>query len=164
MKTKIFLLLLLTIGITCLSNGIQAQVTTSTAGGDATGDGGTVSYTIGQVFYQSIKGTNGNTVSQGVQQPFEISVETGIPEASGINIGASAYPNPTTDHLTVKVEDYDTSGLQFMLFDMSGKLIKITKAEGIKTQIDMSGLIPASYFIKVLDKNKEIKVFKIIKH
>ena len=90
------------------ATSLQAQETVTTAGGEASGSGGTASYTVGQVFYTTQTGTNGNTVAQGVQQPFEISVVTGIPEAKGINLSVSAYPNPATDYLTVKVENYDT--------------------------------------------------------
>ena len=47
--------------------------------------------------------TNG-TVVQGVQQPFEVSIMTGI-EHTEIQIGVKAYPNPTTDFLTLKMEN-----------------------------------------------------------
>lgn len=39
--------------------------------GNATGTGGTSSYSIGQVVYASATGTN-DSVNQGMQQPFEI--------------------------------------------------------------------------------------------
>jgi hypothetical protein len=34
---------------------------------------------------------------------YEISVVTGIDEAKGINLSVTAYPNPTTDYLTLEV-------------------------------------------------------------
>ena len=52
-------LLLLSIG------ALQAQEAVLSAGGNATGNGGSVSYSIGQVAYTA-SGTNG-TVTQGVQ-------------------------------------------------------------------------------------------------
>jgi Secretion system C-terminal sorting domain len=142
---------------------LQAQETVITTGGEASGTGGIASYTIGQVFYTTQTGTNGNTVASGVQQPYEISVVTGIHEAKGINLSVTAYPNPTTDYLTVKVENYKTEHLQYQVFDMNGKLLQTVRAQGQETKIETSNLVPANYFVKVLDDNKEIKVFKIIK-
>ena len=40
-------------------------------GGEATGNAGTVSYTIGQIAVQTVANSNAS-VSEGVQQPFEI--------------------------------------------------------------------------------------------
>lgn len=57
----------------CSMLSIQAQQTTVSAGGDASGIGGTFSYSIGQVVYTYNYGTD-VIVAQGVQQPFEISI------------------------------------------------------------------------------------------
>jgi len=160
-KKKLLTIVML-LGLGGLSN-LQAQEATTTAGGEASGSGGSASYTIGQVVYTTSTGTNGS-VAQGVQQPYEISVVTGIPEATDINLSVSAYPNPTIDYLTVKVENYETANLQYMVFDINGKLLQTIKATGGETQIQTSELVPANYFIKVLDNKKEIKVFKIIKN
>ncbi len=146
-----------------LSN-LQAQETTTTAGGEASGSGGTASYTVGQVVYTTNTGTNGNSIAQGVQQPFEISVVTGIKEAKDISLSVLAYPNPTTDYLTVKVENYETASLQYMVFDINGKLLQQVKCTGNKTSINIQNYPAANYFVKVLDSEKEIKVFKIIKN
>lgn len=143
--------------------GLQAQETIPATGGEASGSGGSVSYTVGQVFYTTNEGTGGNSVAQGVQQPYEISVVTGIPEAEDISLSVSAYPNPTTDYLTVKVENYKTANLQYMVFDINGKLLQQVKCTGNETNINIQDYPAANYFVKVLDNKKEIKVFKIIK-
>ena len=143
--------------------GLYAQQSTTTAGGEASSGSGTVSYTVGQTVYTSEQGTNGNSIAQGVQQPFEISVVTGIPEAKGISLNVSAYPNPTTDFITVKVENYETTNLLYQVYDINGKLLQTVKATGDETQIQTSNLAPANYFVKVLDNSKVIKTFKVIK-
>ena len=158
-KLKLSAVLLLSLGLA----GLQAQETITTTGGEANGGGGSASYTVGQVFYTTQTGTNGNSVAQGVQQPFEISVVTGIPEAKYISLLISAYPNPTSNYLTVKVKNYETANLQYMIFDINGKLLQTVKATGQETQIKTNNLVPAIYFLKVYDNKKEIKVFKIIK-
>jgi len=145
-----------------LSN-LQAQEAIPATGGEASGGGGSASYTVGQVVYTTNVGTNGNSVAQGVQQPYEISVVTSIPEAKDINLSVSAYPNPTINYLTVKVENYEIANLQYLIFDINGKLLQTVKATGTETKIETNNLIPANYFVKILDNKKEIKVFKIIK-
>ena len=52
-----------------VSHSIFSQESINASGSEATGSGGTVSYSVGQVFYSSQTGTNGNTLSEGVQQP-----------------------------------------------------------------------------------------------
>ena len=66
----LFITFILTFSTSSLLFGQQAVVT---AGAEATGTGGTVSYSVGQVVYQTHAGTNGS-VAEGVQQPYEISV------------------------------------------------------------------------------------------
>ena len=158
-QLKLSAILLLGLGLT----GLQAQESVNATGGNASGSGGSVSYSIGQVAYQTQTGTNGSVV-QGVQQPYEISVVTGIEEAKGINLLVSAYPNPTTDYLTLSIDGFDRSNLSYQLYNMNGKLILNEKITGNQTSIVMSTLVPATYFVKVIQRNKDVKVFKIIKN
>jgi Secretion system C-terminal sorting domain len=143
--------------------GIQAQEGATAAGGEATGSGGSVSYSIGQVIYTTNTGSNGS-VSQGIQQAYEITAVTGIEEAKGINLILSAYPNPTTDFLTLNVENYNNQNLSYQLYDISGQLLESNKLYSNQTMIVMSNYSDATYFLKVIDNNKEVKTFKIIKN
>ena len=158
-RLKLSAILLLGLGLT----GLQAQTSVNATGGNASGSGGSASYSVGQLAYTTNTGTNGS-VSEGVQQPFEISVVTGIEEAKGINLSVTAYPNPTTDYLTLSIADFDASKLSYQLYDMNGKLLQNEKITGNQTSIVMSNLVPATYFVKVIQGNKEFKTFKIIKN
>jgi hypothetical protein len=161
-KLKFSAVLLLGLGLT----GLQAQTSVNATGGNASGSGGSASYSVGQVVYTTHTGTNGS-VAEGVQQPFEISVVTGLEEAKGINLSVTAYPNPTTDYLTLSIDASATLSIQSMsyqLYDMNGKLLQNEKITGNQTSIVMSNLVPANYFVKVIQENKEIKTFKIIKN
>ena len=158
-KLKLSAVLLLGLGLT----GLQAQTSINATGGNASGSGGSASYSVGQVVYTTNTGTNGS-VAQGVQQPFEISVVTAIEEAKGINLSVSAYPNPTTDYLTLSIKEFDISNVSYQLLDMNGKLLQNEKITGNQTSIVMSNLVPATYFVKVIQDNKEVKTFKIIKN
>ena len=160
-KRITFSVLLLGLGI----NLTHAQYATTSSGGNASGSGGSVSYSIGQVVYTTNTGINGS-VAQGVQQPYEISVVMGIEENKGISLVFSAYPNPTTDFLTLKIDGakINIQSMSFQLFDISGKLLESKKIEGDKTSISMENLASATYFLKLYDMDKEVKIFKVIKN
>jgi hypothetical protein len=158
-RLKLTALLMFGLGLT----GLQAQTAILPTGGNASGGGGTVSYSVGQVVYSTNIGTNGS-VAEGVQQPYEISVVTGLEEAKDINLLISAFPNPATDYLTLEVKNFNLANLNFQMYDMHGKLIQSKKIEGAQTNIVMSNLPPAIYFIKVMQSENEIKTFKIIKN
>jgi hypothetical protein len=146
---------------------VSAQESINATGGNASGSGGSVSYSIGQVFYQTHTGTNG-TVTQGVQQAYIISNETGFDDIHGINLSVSAYPNPTSDYLTLSIDDdvktmHALSQSHYQLYDMNGKLLQTKELTGTETQIDMSSYVPSTYFVRVVAGHQSVKEFKIIK-
>lgn len=160
-KFKLSLVLLFVLGI----NGLKAQQSINATGDNASGSGGSVSYSVGQVVYTTTKDANG-MVARGVQQPFEILIITGIEEAKGINLICSVYPNPTTDYLTLKIDASSSiriQNLSYRLFDMNGRLSGTGKLERRETQIAMVNLVPETYLLEVFDQNKILKSFKIIK-
>lgn len=160
-KLKLSVILLLGLGLT----GLQAQESINATCGNASGSGGSVSYSVGQIVYTTNTGTNGS-VANGVQQPFEISIVTGLEEAKGILLFFTAFPNPTTDYLTLSIDastSFSIQSISYQLYDIQGKLLQSEKIAGKQTSIVMSNLLPATYFVKVIQKNKELKTFKIIK-
>jgi hypothetical protein len=149
--------LLLGLGLTA-----QAQQAITTPGVNASGSGGSVSYSVGQIVYKTNSGSIGS-VAQGVQQPYEISIVLGI-EGNSINLELTAYPNPTANFLTLNVGNAELSTLNFELYDISGKLIESRKIISSSETIAMENLPNATYFLKVNNNNNEVKIFKIIKN
>jgi len=143
--------------------GLQAQQVVTTSGGNTSGSGGSVSYSVGQIVYTTNANSNGS-VAQGVQQPYEISVVTGIEEALGISLEIMVYPNPATDFVKLKIENYEVQNLRYQLYDINGSLLQDNKIVGNETNIVMSYYMSATYFLKVTDNNKVVKTFKIIKN
>lgn len=140
--------------------GVQAQESIHTSGGNVSGSGGSVSYTIGQLVY-STHGTENASLTEGVQQPYEVTVLTAIDEAEEITL--TAFPNPSTDFLQIKVEGENFTDLNYMLFDMQGKLLQSGEITDNQARIAMYDLLATIYFVKILRNNNEIKTFKIIK-
>ena len=141
---------------------MHKQVENAT-GGNTSGSGGSVSYSVGQIVYTTNTETNGS-VAQGVQQPYEISIVTELEEAKSINISVTAYPNPVSEYLILDVKDFEISNLLFQLYDMNGRLLKTIKITSNQTKIVINNLVSAHYFVKVIQNNTLIKEFKIIKN
>lgn len=158
-KSKLFVFLLLVSTLT----RITAQEVVTTLGGNAIGSSGSVSYSVGQLFFNNLSSSTG-TVSQGVQQPYEIST-LGLENNNNDNISQVIviYPNPTTDFLILQFGNV-INALSYQIFDITGKLLKNEIVFDKENKIDMSSFIKATYFLKVLKYNQEVKVFKIIKN
>jgi len=144
-------------------SNVWAQQSINATGGDALGGGGTVSYSMGQVFCQTHEAVNGS-VAEGVQQAYEISVVAGINEAESISLSVSAFPNPTDGNLTLSIEEFEISDLYYFLYDMQGKLLQNEKIISNRTSISIDNFVTATYFIRVVLGNNEVKTFKIIKN
>ncbi|MEI6766680.1 MAG: T9SS type A sorting domain-containing protein [Bacteroidota bacterium] len=157
-KRTVLSLLLLCAGVMNLT----AQVSTASSGGDATGPGGSVSYTIGQLDYVQSSG-GGATVSQGVQQPYEI-FSSSVEEMKGIELSASVMPNPVEGVLTLTIDENHYQNLRWSLFDMQGRQIGNNAITSAVTTFQMGDLSSGNYFLKISDNQKEIKSFKIIKN
>ncbi len=139
---------------------MYSQETIPTSGGDATGSGGSSSYTVGQLVYTTNIGSG--TVSQGVQQAFEFQTLSNS-ELNTINLSAITYPNPTSDYVMLKISDHALDNLSYNLIDINGKAISNGRIINGDTQINMQQLEMGMYIIKVSQNNQELKTFKIIK-
>jgi hypothetical protein len=157
---KSFLCFLLLSGF---SITMHAQSTIHAIGGNASGSGGSVSYTVGQILYSTISGSNG-TVVQGVQQSYEISVVTAIGKTEDINLKCLVYPNPTVGITKLVFESPDFENLRLRLYDINGVLLQDKRIESRETEISMERLSSSIYLLKLINNNKELKLFKIVKN
>ncbi len=140
--------------------GLHAQESLITTGGEATGTGGTTSYSLGQVVYTSHTG-NGANLTQGVQQSYEI-YNIGENDDTTINVSYAAYPNPTTDILNLQVQN-TSAALSYQLYDAQGKVVIKSIIATKNTAINTSNLPNATYFMEILIGDRKVTKFKIIK-
>ena len=117
---------------------IMAQQAINASGANATGSGGSVSYSVGQVLYTTNSGSNGSS-AQGVQQPYEISTTLSLPEANDIRL-MSVYPNPTTNRVVLNVGNYGTTNLSLQFIDINGRILLENKIINIETNLDIEKL------------------------
>jgi len=144
-------------------SGLQAQSALTTTGGVFSGSGGTSSYSVGQVEFETHTGSNG-TEAQGVQQAFEISEVNGLEEAHAITLIANVQPNPSNDDVTLFIGNVDPSAFSFTLSDNLGRNCFSGDLNEHQTRIEMSNLVSATYFLSISHNNQVVKTFKIIKN
>jgi len=153
---------LATVIVFCSFMTLFAQESVITSGGVATGSGGTVSYSTGQPFSKSWKGSNG-IVTQGVQLPYEVYHLTSVDDAPDISLDITASPNPATDVLLLRISDMEIKDMAYRLFDMNGRILKSEKVTDNVTTIEMMPLPPSVYILKVMAGKSDIVTFKIVK-
>ena len=137
------------------------QTSVVASGGEVKNTSGSISYSIGQVAYQSTSNASGS-VSQGVQHAFEIS--TLSLEENKFNFTLNAFPNPTTENLNLRVGNYKQEKLAYKLIDLEGKVISEASMLSEETTIDMKQLPVATYFVEVHNEGEKVQTFKIIKN
>lgn len=141
---------------------IIAQETNPVSGGKATGSGGAVSYTVGQLVYTNPTTASGS-LNQGIQQSIEY-VTLSNPELTVLILKAVTYPNPTTDFIILALKDANLTGLSYGLYDLLGRLVTKGMVATSETKIGMKSLPIGVYILRVQQNNKELKTFKIIKN
>lgn len=157
------LVLLLPALILCVSFcQLQAQHSINSSGGDISGAGGSASYSIGQVAYNTHY-DGGGTVSEGVQQAYEIYVSV-EEEFDNMALNCRVYPNPAKNRLNIKIENDNHKPVFYQFYDLNGRFI--SSKEQLKqstTALDISHIPQGIYYLRILNEKKIIKSFKIIK-
>jgi hypothetical protein len=154
MKTIFFI-----IAITYCS-GLLSQQVVATAGSTLVNSSGGISYTLGEGISQTISAGD-VTLTQGFQQSnLFVSLVSEIKD-SGLSI--FIFPNPTSGIIKLKIEKEPLPGMQYLLFDNSGKLISQKKVESYETEVSLCQLQAGVYFLKVQTGTAELKTFKIVK-
>jgi len=149
---------LATICLLFFLNSARAQQAVISAGGDAAGSAGSISYSIGQVAYSN----SGNTsLNEGVQQPFELFL-VALNESHQkhhINI----YPNPTSAELVIDA-DVNSADLTASFFDAQGMLLEKVKLQSPSTRISVSKWAAATYLISITDSQGTASSYQLVKH
>lgn len=144
-----------------LSNIAFSQVSTNATGGTASGNGGTVTYSIGQVLFE--QANNGEfLITQGIQHAYEI--YTNEKEEIKSSFSFNVYPNPTSDNLTIFIKEGIVDKQYCQLYDALGKLLIKESINSNYTQISLSNLPTAAYNLCIYNKeNQKVQSYTIIK-
>lgn len=150
---KYVLLILLILTIRSQS---EAQISNNASGNDIYSQYGSISYSVGELFYVQ-KGTE-YTVTEGIQNGFTIH-----PSHNKTNIKVTVYPNPTSDFIFFKVQDLYFDNLSYKIFNNNGKELLNGTIQNINTSVSLNHLPPSVYLCKIYRKQSEILTYQIIK-
>lgn len=140
---------------------LQAQESIHASGGNASGNDGNSSYSVGQVTYTVVESSSG-IENLGIQLPFEI-VALGNDAYPDITLQMFVYPNPVDSFIVLKIDNYKTQPMHYILSDINGRELSSQTISESESQIDMNYLPSAIYFLQVMDADKILKSFKILK-
>lgn len=143
---------------------IQAQESLNTSGSSVKNENGSLSYSVGQAFFENIEFSEGS-LSHGVQQSYIIEQQAGVQLPNdNINLQAKVYPNPTTDMLQLSFKKWDKKMKRAQLISSNGELLSVFFIENPNTIVGMRKYKSGIYFLKLSDMdNNELTTFRIIK-
>lgn len=141
-----------------------AQNAVAAAGGNTSSESGSLSYTVGQTFYTAGSNPEGASVQAGVQQAYVISTATAVADEPQAFELYAAYPNPVKDQLSLRTKSDTAEKLVYQILDAQGKLLAQDKVAGTITSINMAQFTPAVYIVRVVDGQKTVASFKVIKN
>lgn len=126
----------------------EAQQVAASGGGEGSGGGHRMSWTIGQPVIKTV-GTGDRELTQGFQQPWA-EVVTVVGEHTGNAMGIRAYPNPADHVLNVEMAAA-TDPMRLELLDASGRLVLQAPSTGALTHLDLTGQSTGHYILRALN-------------
>lgn len=135
---------------------INAQSGVVVSGKNIENTSGSVSYTIGDVFYT--KNIRSISINEGMQQSYiinEMAIKT--------ILRVSLYPNPTNNLVYFKVENLNYKNLSFKLYDISGRIITSGKILNEQSVLSLQNFPNNIFIVKVFRGELEEQSFKILK-
>lgn len=157
MKNQLFITYLTIL----LSQSAFSQESLNTSGGDYQSSEGSQAFSIGQPFFE-VKNGDSTFVTEGVQQTYVFEViykDT----SQKVDYVFKIFPNPAIDKVSLMVNMDQLKDADLILFDTHGKLIKQEKITSVVTEIDISYLSNAVYYLHLFKEKNTIATIKIVK-
>ncbi|MEO6818791.1 MAG: T9SS type A sorting domain-containing protein [Ginsengibacter sp.] len=81
----------------------------------------------------------------------------------GSQFTATASPNPTRDIVQLRINGEINKTLNYLLFDISGKVLMKANIANSVTPINLGNLAQGTYLLKIMQEGKSVQTFKILK-
>lgn len=142
-------------------NPIWAQESINFTGGNISNTTGSVSFSIGEVVFNSFSNTDFN-ITHGVQH----SIEVFLVETAEISspFSAQVFPNPSSEQIQIKLPSNLTGTYSFKLIDLNGKELLNHLVKESFAVIDISTFESATYYLLISSEDSVIQTFKVIKN
>ena len=166
MKLKFTVLFFLSIVSTSFYAQSIAPQSVNSGGTKMTQANGSLSFTVGELVVVTQIDSEGNSLGSGFTSGATISTAT-IQEPDAELLNVNVFPNPTTDLITVSIQDIKLSELIIEVSDLNGKIVSSGKYAGISNNIGIntSSWERGTYFLNLKDNQTQIiGTYKIIKN
>jgi hypothetical protein len=139
---------------------VRGQEAITSAGDIAQNDGYILSWGVGEVAIETF--AQGDYIlTQGFQQTkLEVVSITDFDEQG---IGIVAYPNPTSDFVTLKFQEENLADYEYQVLNAEGRALVQDHFKNDATEVSFINREAGVYFIRILDGLKPIKTFKIVR-
>jgi hypothetical protein len=141
---------------------VMGQAGSVSAGGDGSGPGGSMAWSVGQVGYTVI-GSPSATLSAGVQQAYEVSVVNKVPGHVPYAV-LSVAPNPAYDMVWLIAEPPLPAQASYRLTDAQGRTLASGTLHPSRTAVPLRHQAPGVYLLHVLLHHHHLRTFRILKH
>ncbi|MDP4267870.1 MAG: T9SS type A sorting domain-containing protein [Bacteroidota bacterium] len=153
-------ILVFAVNILCIAG--YCQSVTSTSGGGGYSSDANLNWTIGETFINTFSASN-EILTEGFYQTKLTA--TVIDEITNYGFMINAFPNPTTNVVTLKIENGKPEKHTYQLYDQMGNILEQKVIMEIETLVQFKKYASGTYIIKINDaKNNNIKTIKIIKN
>jgi hypothetical protein len=122
----------------------------------------TTTYTSGKLVFKVINGST-TPIERGVIQNYEITVSTVIEKPEDMNMECHINHNSADGNMHLVIRPFEDDNMRFRLYDMNGKLLRENKIENKELVMPVENLSPATWLVKVLNNDTEVRLFKIEK-
>jgi hypothetical protein len=160
MKKGLWFITVFLSGLT-LFGQTQLRQVVAASGGSGKNEETVIEWTLGEPVIANLS-ADSIILTQGFQQPSL--VVTAIKTTDGLPYTVEAYPNPTENLLLIELDNTEVRDFQYLLYDINGKVLEQKKLESDITAINMDNYPAGVYLLKVIQLEKEIKTFEIVKH
>lgn len=160
-KGTLRVIYLLAFSLLCVLQTTAQQQIIGNSGGNIRSEYGSLSWTIGEPVIKTIKGNN-CFLTQGFHQSNLIITE--IEDSPSLSYKINAYPNPVSTTLIIHIDNPNIPNMSFSIISSSGSVVKSGQIYDFNTSVPVQELVASIYFLKIYDKNKSVKTFKIVKH
>lgn len=144
-----------------LSSAGYSQSGLVSSGGNGNGAGGKISFSVSQVLDHSSKSAT-KSISEGVQQPFEIQVSTGV-KLGNLPFEVSVFPNPSSSEIQILRSSDQYQSAQASFYDMAGHMLLQQEMTESTTKINLQAFPAGIYTLRISLKYYGEQTFQVVK-
>jgi hypothetical protein len=140
---------------------LAAQAGIGVAGGHATSEDISFSYSVGQVFNNAISNPE-YYVSQGIQHPMLLVISE-TPAHAAETAGIKIYPNPAADVLHIKRQATEQERCRVLLMNMQGQVLIDRTFDVAEFALPIESIAAGHYLLKICTGKSGTNTYKILK-